>query len=1063
MKNSNTQRYLIGGFLFGLLFPIFSWLLDGMVFHDLTFGWDMILKIHTDNPLHFVIDSAPFVLSIAFGLTGMNLDRNAKNKELREKNLDEYNQENNALVRKMQLATWIAPSLLFILMTISFFVLQSFLSKQQNDASVINISGRQRMLSQRIAKGSVYLTITNGEDQVRHINALNQSIKEFKEAHQNLIKKSNTLGFSESYELSDKVQNLYDSLEPYYQRLLINANDLVTANDLPDSPQRTEKIRNHFEQIERSERAFLPIMNSIVFTYTEEGEAKITYLRIIQGAVALLVALFAFSLAAFGLQPIIGRVKQAFFDIEDASNELATQNEQIKASEEEIRQNAEELTAINDNLKVSERTLKTYINRVGEAKKLAKLAAYDFDVVTGKVTHTEHLNYVLGLDKDVKITDEIIAERINPEDKKMVFDKRQEAIAHRIDTFYRFRIKSGDTLENWRWVQGVTHVILDENNKLDYVVNVVQDITETVKKELEIQELLKESQEKQQELAASEEELRQNSEQLQLINDNLFVAQREIEEKQQLLTRAEEIALMGSFALDLETNEYSYSENLAVIYGLDSSEMTNPFRHIKYFHEEDKKAIETQAAEMMQGKRNEIALTIRFKGIKHTEWKFLKLDGYLLRNTNGNPFRILGVVQDVTKEVLKNKKVELLLDAVSKNKTYLDEAQTLAKIVSYDMDIYSKKVEWSDSFVEVFEIEPEETPKTIDDFQLWIAEKDLEKAEEGWAKAVIEKTSFDEKYPITTPKGTLFYIRERGYPIFDKDGNLIAIRGTLQDVTKTQLAQEEIEYKSKVIEKQNTKFVSSVNYAQRIQSAMLGGTQDIQNIFKDAFIFFEPKDVVSGDFYWYAEQGTRKIAIVGDCTGHGVPGAFMSLLGTTILNDIIRQRQITTPSLILDELQKEIRNILNQDNTGNRDGMDMAVVVVNETDRILEFAGAKNPLVYIHKKRKKGGLQANLTIIKGDNLPIGGRKAKTTETTYTNHTISLENIDAFYLYSDGYQDQFGGKEGGKFMSTKFRQLLYDTHSTSMRHQRVALKRALMNWMGVENEQIDDICVMGITI
>ncbi len=830
---------------------------------------------------------------------------------------------------------------------------------------------------------------------------------------------------------------------------------------------------------------------------------------------------------------------------------------------------------------------------------MAKLAAYDFDVVSGKITHTEHLNYILGLDKKLEITDQIIAQYTHHEDKKMVFDKRQESIAHRKDTFYRFRLKS-EKFEDWHWFQGATHVVLDENKKLDYVVNVLQDITETVNKENSIQELLHDSQEKQAELSASEEELRQNSEELQTINDNLFIAQRESEEKQHLLNRAENIAKMGSLDFDLQANTYSYSENLVTIFGLDDSKMTSPKRHLKYIHSDDKGEVENLFLELMQGKRDSIDTITRFKGINHEEWKFLKMNLYLLRDFNESPARVLGVIQDVTeaetnkivaeksqielqeqklllqdsekmakmgsyvwdiktdtlktsdnlpiiygfdkdkvidrelldhimhsddsmtnkivlqtalknkddslfiyykaranenqdwkhfqsfafikynedkepitliatvqditKEVLKNTETELLLDEFSKNKSYLDEAQSLAKIVSYDMDIYSEAMNWSDSFVNVFGVSQDIIPTYTTDFQEWIEPEDLEKAITGWGNAVHLKSKFEELYRINTPKGNKFYIRERGYPVFDSNGNLISVRGTLQDITQTELAKAELDRKSKQIEKQNHKFVGSVNYAQRIQSAMLGGTQELKNTFEDGFIFFEPKDVVSGDFYWYSQLDEhRKIAIVGDCTGHGVPGAFMSLLGTTILNQIILQQQITTPSKILDTLQKEIKKILNQENTGNKDGMDIAVVLVDESVGMLEFAGAKNPLVCINKRRKRGGASTNLTIIKGDNLSVGGRNAKVEEQTYTNHIVNIEDIDAFYLYSDGYQDQFGGEKDGKFMSTRFRQLLYDTHSTSMRHQRVALKRTLMNWMGTENEQIDDICVMGISV
>ncbi|WP_291726438.1 PAS domain-containing protein [Bernardetia sp.] len=973
---------------------------------------------------------------------------------------DSYNAK---LIRRMQTATIFAPVLIGILMAISFFVLQNFLAKQQDDASVINISGRQRMLSQRIAKHSVYMTITRGEAQASHIKSLNKALDTFKESHQNLTKKSNSLGFSDNYMLSDNIKHLYDSLEPHYQGLIKSVDNLLVANILPNSAKRAENLAKNFEHIEKHERAFLPIMNTIVFTYDQEGQAKVVRLRWVQGIVALFVFLFAVSLSFFGMHPMVKKVKQAFVDVEDANAELSTQNEELQASEEEIRQNAEELSAMNDNLKISEHTLKTYINRVREAKKMAKLAAYDFDIVTGKIAHTEHLNYLLKLDENIVITNKLIAEYIHHDDKEEVFEKRQEAITHKKDVFYRFRLKT-ENFEDWHWFQGATHIVLDEDERLDYVVNVLQDITETVQKENEIKKLLENSQSKQAELLASEEELRQNSEELQSINENLFISQRESEEKQQLLNRAEEMARMGSYIRRFKTDTITHSENLPLIYGFPKGKRINREIFAQITHPDDLEQNRHKVKVALEQQKSNIFVTYRARPNQEDDWKYYESFTFIKYNENKEPDSLIGTVQEITEEVLKNQEMQKLLDEISTNKKYLDEAQKLAKIVSYEMDIYSKKIKWSESFSEIFNILPQDIPYDTEEFQQWMKGKNLEEANEGWAKAITSKTKFDEIYQINTPKEDVFYIRERGYPVFDENGNLICMRGTLQDITKTELVKKEAEQKSKLIEKQNNNFLSSVNYAQRIQSAMLGGTQEVKDIFKDAFIFFEPKDIVSGDFYWYEKiDDSRKIAIVGDCTGHGVPGAFMSLLGTTILNEIILQRQITTPSKILDELQKEIRHILKQDTTGNRDGMDIAVVVIDEAVGMMEFAGAKNPLVYIHKRRKRGGSEANLTVIKADPFSIGGRKSKVLESTYTNHIINLEDVDALYLYSDGYQDQFGGENGNKFMSKNFRKLLYDTHSTSMHHQRVALKRKLMNWIGTEYEQIDDICVMGITV
>ncbi len=580
-------------------------------------------------------------------------------------------------------------------------------------------------------------------------------------------------------------------------------------------------------------------------------------------------------------------------------------------------------------------------------------------------------------------------------------------------------------------------MVKDELNNIEYLDGVLMDITQR----------------------------KQAEKIIETQTQKLLSSQKELEQQQQMLSDAEKMAKMGSYVWNLQTRKIKHSENLPTIYGLEKDTIIDQIVFDDIIHPEEQEEHQRAISEAMMAGKKEVFTTYRArpKNRQNEEWKHYRTYSIINYNEDGEPITFIGTVQDVSEEVAQKKMQQELLNYVKENKENLEESQKLAQIVSYDMNIVTKKIKWSDSFDEVFKVENYQIPQDTEAFKSWIESTDLPKLNEAWDFSVANKEEFNAVYRIKTPEKKIYYVRERGYPVFDKEENLIKMKGTIQDITKAELAKLKLEKTSNEIEKQNTNLISSINYAQRIQSAMLGGTQDLKKIFSDSFVFFEPKDVVSGDFYWYSEIDTRKIAVVGDCTGHGVPGAFMSLLGTTLLNEAILQKQMTTPSKILDFMQSEIRRILKQDTTGNRDGMDMAVVVVDKSVGMMEFAGAKNPLVYVHKRRQKGGADTNLTLIKGDVHPIGGRTEKYMNVEYTNHVIDLDNVEAFYIYSDGYQDQFGGEQGRKFMSTKFRKLLYDTHSTSMRHQRVSLKRNLMNWMGTENEQVDDICVMGITI
>lgn len=255
------------------------------------------------------------------------------------------------------------------------------------------------------------------------------------------------------------------------------------------------------------------------------------------------------------------------------------------------------------------------------------------------------------------------------------------------------------------------------------------------------------------------------------------------------------------------------------------------------------------------------------------------------------------------------------------------------------------------------------------------------------------------------------------------------------------------------LELKNSKITSSINYAKRIQDAMLPRVPAMQRAFGEFFVLFKPRDIVSGDFYWFFEHKHIKIVAAVDCTGHGVPGAFMSLVGQQALNRIVGQNKIVQPELILNELHKEIRILLKQDQNGNRDGMDMAICLYNKKTNEVSYSGAKNPLIYIRDNE--------LHQIKGDKHPIGG-KQKEDERLFTHHTIKCEAPTMFYIFTDGYQDQFGGEEGRKFMISRMRGLLQDIHDKPMIVQKDVLENTIEDWKK-DTKQLDDILVMGFKI
>ncbi|WP_027000592.1 PP2C family protein-serine/threonine phosphatase [Eisenibacter elegans] len=258
------------------------------------------------------------------------------------------------------------------------------------------------------------------------------------------------------------------------------------------------------------------------------------------------------------------------------------------------------------------------------------------------------------------------------------------------------------------------------------------------------------------------------------------------------------------------------------------------------------------------------------------------------------------------------------------------------------------------------------------------------------------------------------------------------------------------------IEQQNEDITQSINYAKRIQEAVMPSKGYIQMLLPQSFVLYKPKNIVSGDFYFLTKHRQKLFAAAVDCTGHGIPGAFMSLLGNDLLTEIITGRNIFEADEILQELDEGISKILRQKETLNRDGMDIALLCIDLESLEISFAGAKNPLVYVE--------DGCLHYIKGDSKHIGG--LQNTEKGFTKHLVRLQKPEntVFYLFSDGYQDQFGGPLQKKFMGKQLRDLLLEVHQNPFETQHYILEQTIEQWRSQGNEtQTDDILVMGFKL
>jgi serine phosphatase RsbU (regulator of sigma subunit) len=277
-------------------------------------------------------------------------------------------------------------------------------------------------------------------------------------------------------------------------------------------------------------------------------------------------------------------------------------------------------------------------------------------------------------------------------------------------------------------------------------------------------------------------------------------------------------------------------------------------------------------------------------------------------------------------------------------------------------------------------------------------------------------------------------------------------------------ANQIVQLKNIEIEKKNEDILSSTNYAKRIQTAMLPLQSEMTSVFgeQNFFIYYKPRDIVSGDFYWFHSGfSTKSYAILAaaDCTGHGVPGAFMSMIGNDLLNEIVHSRHIFSPELILQELNEGIRNVLKQDQTDSRDGMDISIITLWKDEnyfKTLEYSGAMNSLYLVHNQE--------LREVKADKKPIGGfYMNENMNRNFTKQSIELDqNPTTIYLCSDGYQDQFGGENDRKFMIKQLRETLLTISKLDLNSQRESLSRTFENWKG-KQKQIDDVMIIGVKI
>jgi PAS domain S-box-containing protein len=331
-------------------------------------------------------------------------------------------------------------------------------------------------------------------------------------------------------------------------------------------------------------------------------------------------------------------------------------------------------------------------------------------------------------------------------------------------------------------------------------------------------------------------------------------------------------------------------------------------------------------------------------------------------------------------------------------------------------------------------------------------------------KCISEKSEIGYSGETSDMFGSKIWFQRNLFPILDAEKNIVSLVATDNDLTMVKLAMNEINTQKKKVEEQKNKITDSITYAGYIQQALLPAVELSNELFKDHFIFFKPRDIVSGDFYWFTKKNDKIVAVAADCTGHGVPGALMSVLGVSLLNEIINielDLPVENPAgEILNRLRDGVIDALNQPGSKKtKDGMDISLCIFDKDFKTLNFAAANNPGLLL---RRNIDNSIELIKLEADRMPVGVYFKDNKQ--FSTKTIDLIPGDRIFIFSDGLIDQFGSEKKSKFMIKRLKELLVANFDKTLSEHKKILEETITEWMkSGKEEQVDDMIVIGIQI
>ena len=479
------------------------------------------------------------------------------------------------------------------------------------------------------------------------------------------------------------------------------------------------------------------------------------------------------------------------------------------------------------------------------------------------------------------------------------------------------------------------------------------------------------------------------------------------------------------------------SANIETLFGYAPREyLENPNFWRERVHPDDLKRVETEVSKLFNNGKH--ALEYRFRR-NDGSYCWVNDEQGVIRDEKGEPIEIIGSWSDIT----ARKQLEEA-EATARERLSTLLASVPAVIYSFKASGDFAPIFVSENIKRVFGYRPDEYLENADFWRTRVHPKDLDAVEAEQVK-LFKAGRHTAEYRFRKSDGTYCWVSDEQSLIKDADANPLEVVGSWSDVTARKTAEQEAQEASQLI-------LQSLRYASRIQSAILPAREELALATADHFLIWEPRDIVGGDFFWFQPINDGFVIIVGDCTGHGVPGAFMTLIAWGMLDRTLARAQSSSPSQVLAGLHRGVQSLLGQhrDSGETDDGLEAGVCFINPSKQEMTFAGARFSLWKASAD--------DVIEVKGDRSGLGYRRYPQ-EATFTDFTFPLDVRDAFYLTTDGLIDQIGGPHGRSFGKTRFRTLLKRNQGEPMQEQSESLRQTFKEFQGKQIRR-DDVTVLG---